>query len=331
VFIDTLSFEKYVDGEPWVAYKQFCQHFLAPEALMALKDIRLNQLQRIYIDGVPLDLASRLLPFSTRFRFSLLTHIHLHARSQKHFSGRAGVAPERKVSRIGLLGLIGNLESAIKKLEWKPRGTEWADYYENTSYSKDAFSRKKHVVSQFLDEINPRTVWDLGANVGVFSAIAGEKGIETISFDIDPAAVERNYLKYRMSGKANVLPLLMDLTNPSPGMGWNNTERSSLMERGPTDTVIALALVHHLAISNNVPLARIAEFFSNICRSLIVEFIPKSDPQVKRLLETRKDIFPDYSRNSFEKALEKHFVLSRSEQIHDSGRILYLARGSVSK
>ncbi len=326
VFIDTLSFEKYVEGKPWVAYGQFCRHFLAPLALMSYRDVRLNQLLRIYIDGVPLDLASKLLPFSTRFKFSLLTNIHIHAGSRKHYSDKAIKPSGGRVSRMGLLGLIDNLESTVKKLRWEPGGTEWADYYSDTNYSPEAFERKKQVVAEFLDEIKPATAWDLGANTGEFSRIVSKKGIYTISSDTDPAAVERNYLHCKKNGTSNILPLLLDLTNPSPSLGWAGSERDSFIARGPADVVLALALLHHLAVSNNVPFPRIADFFSRICRSLIVEYIPKSDSQVRRLLATRKDIFSDYTREAFEKAFEKHFKISGSEKLRDSERVLYLYR-----
>ncbi|GAI82895.1 unnamed protein product, partial [marine sediment metagenome] len=253
IFIDTLSFEKYRQGQPWVAYRQFCQHFLAPLALMSYKDIRLNQLFRVYIDGVPLDLTSSLLPFRSRFVFSLLSHLYLHAKSQKHFADKPIDMSCHKMSRMGFLGLIDNLESTIKKLKWTPRGTEWADYYQDTNYSSGALHHKKQIVAEFLDKINPKSVWDLGANVGIFSRIASDKGIQTISFDIDPAAVEKNYLECVERNETNILPLLLDLTNPSPGIGWENQERTSLLERGSADTVLALALIHHLAISNNLP------------------------------------------------------------------------------
>ncbi|MFA6450980.1 MAG: SAM-dependent methyltransferase [bacterium] len=326
VFIDTLSFEKLEEGEPWVAYKQFCQHFLAPLALMSYKDIRLNQLLRIFIDGVPLDLASGLLPFSTRFKFSLLTNIHLHAKSQGHYADKGIGTSTRKVSRMGLLGLIDSLESAVKKLSWSPQGTEWADYYNDTNYSKEAFERKKQIVSDFIDELGPKSLWDLGANNGTFSRIASEKGIQTISGDIDPAAVELNYLQCKKNGGDNLLPLLLDLTNPSPGIGWRNSERSSLIERGPADAALALALIHHLAISNNVPLPRIAAFFSAICRNLIIEFVPKNDSQVQRLLSSRKDIFDDYTQEAFEKSFSDFFAIAKTERLSDSGRTLYLMR-----
>ena len=324
VLIDTLSFERYREGQPWIAYRQFCQHFLAPLAVMSYRDVRLGQLLRVYIDGIPLDLASSLLPFRTRFRFSLLSHIHLHARSQQHFADRPSNVSARRMTRLAFLGLVDNLESAVEKLEWRARGTAWADYYEDTNYSPGALRHKSQIVADFLDEVDPGSVWDLGANVGMFSRIASDKGIRTISFDVDPAAVERNYLECARRGETNILPLLLDLTNPSPGIGWGNEERRPLLERGPADTVLALALIHHLAISNNLPLRKIADFLHRICKSLVIEFVPKSDSQVQRLLSTREDIFPDYTQPVFESEFAKHFTIQRSVKIGDSERTLYL-------
>jgi len=326
VLIDTLSFEKYREGQPWVAYKQFCQHFLAPLALMSYKDVRLNQFFRIYIDGVPLDLASSILPFYSYFKFPILSHIHLHAKSQKHFADKSFKKESHQMSRMAFLGLIDSLESAVKKFKWRLKDTEWADYYGNINYSSDAFYHKKKLVSEMLEEINPKSVWDLGANVGIFSRIASDKGIHTISFDMDCVAVEKNYLECVKKGESNILPLLIDLTNPSPGIGWENQERMSLFERGPTDVVLALALIHHLAISNNLPLNKIACFLNNICNSLIIEFIPKRDSQVQRLLLTRKDVFPDYTKQFFENEFSKYFTIQRSIKIQNSERTLFLMR-----
>ena len=324
VFIDTLSFERYQEGKPWVAYRQFCQHFLAPLALMSRRDVRLGQLSRVHIDGVPLDLASRLLPLRTRFTFSLLFHIHLHARSQSRFADKRIDTRRHKVGRLGLIGIIDSLRSAVKRLDWRAGGTEWGEYYLDTNYSAEAFEHKKQIVAEFLDKIRPKNVWDLGANTGVFSRIASQRGIPTVSFDIDPAAVEKNYLECRQKGEIDILPLILDLANPSPGIGWENRERSSLIQRGPAETVVALALVHHLAISNNVPLVKIADLLASICDTLIIEFVPKSDSQVQRLLATREDIFPDYEKSALESDFGRYFTIQHSVKIRDSERTLYL-------
>ncbi|MFH1479555.1 MAG: SAM-dependent methyltransferase [Candidatus Omnitrophota bacterium] len=324
VLIDTLSFEKYRDKEPWAPYRQFCQHFLAPLALMSYKDVRLNQLLRIYIDGVPLDLASSLLPFYTFLNFPILSHIHLHSKSQKYFSDKTIKMKQYSMSRLSLLGLIDSLESIVGKLRWQVKQSEWIDYYEDTNYSLEALEQKKEIVSAFLDEVKPGVVWDLGGNIGLFSRIAGNKGIYSISFDMDPCVIEKSYKECLKNREKNILPLIIDLTNPSPSIGWENKERMSLIERGPVDLALALALVHHLAIGNNLPFSKIAEFFSNICKALIIEFIPKSDSQVQRLLSSREDIFLDYTKEHFEGEFRKYFDIENSVKIKSSERVLYL-------
>ena len=326
ILIDTLSFEKYKEGEPWVAYKQFCQHFLAPLALMSYRDVRLGQLFRVYIDGTPLDLASSLLPLKTLFIFPILSHIHLHARTQKYYSDKTANNKKLFLSRQRMLALIDNIEHAVKGLKWEAKNTEWADYYDKTNYSAGGFENKKDIVSEFLDIIKPKTVWDLGANSGLFSRIASKKEIFTVSFDIDPAAVEQNYLLSLDKNDKFILPLVLDLCNPTSGMGWGHRERMSLVERSPTDVILALALVHHLAISNNLPFTVIAEFFSRIGEVLIIEFVPKTDSQVQRLLSMRKDVFPNYNKESFEEEFSQYFKIQKMSQVGDSNRVLYLMK-----
>jgi len=330
VFIDSLSFEEYRDGRPWVAYRQFCQHFVAPLALAACLDFRLCHLLKTHLDGMPLDLVAKLLPARTRLSFSLLAHIHLHARAQAHYSDKAARPKRGHVSRLSLMGLVDNLCVTVEKLRWSVPGTEWGRYYEATNYTPAGFAHKKQVVAHFLDGAGRGTAWDLGANTGVFSRIAADTCRLVVSLDADPAAVEKNYLDCRANGDSNILPLLMDLTNPSPGAGWSNVERMSLLQRGPGDTVLALALVHHLALSHNLPLGEIAGFLGSLCRRLIIEFIPKEDSQVQRLLATRDDIFPDYSAPCFEKVFEGLFTTRERVRIRDSERTLYLMERNPS-
>ena len=327
LLIDTLSFEKYKEGETWVGYKQFCENFLGPLALMSYKDIRLGRMLREYIEGIPLDLISSLLPKKTYLNFHLIIHIHLHARYQKDYSRKQSSAVKSKaVSKKSLLGLINSLESSIKKMYWNPSKSEWGDYYSDCPHVPKFLGEKINLVAGYLDFLKPKAIWDLGANTGVFSRISSSRGISTISMDIDPGCVETSYLQALEKGEKNLLPIWIDLNNPSPGIGWDNKERMSLQERGPVDTILVLALIHHLAISNNVPLTRIAHFFSNICQSLIIEFIPKSDVMVQKLLASREDIFPDYTQILFENCFRKFFNIIKTEKISNSGRILYLMK-----
>jgi len=326
--IDTLSFEDYKEGMPWVAYRQFCQHFLAPLALMAKRDVRLSHLFRVYIDGVPLDLASKLLPFITRFQPGLMFHIHLHSKFQADYGnnemGSGTKKPGMIFSKEALSRLILGLEGLVQKMEWAPKGTEWGDYYASTNYSSSGFEHKRDIIEGWLDKMKTSSVWDMGANMGHFSRIASERGISTISFDIDPAAIEKNYRQVKSVGEKHLLPLMLDLTNPSPNLGWANEERQSISERGRPGCVFALALIHHLAISNNLPLLNVAAYFRGITDRLIIEFVPKSDSQVKRLLASRQDVFPQYTKEGFESAFSVYYKIEEQQAIRETERTLYL-------
>jgi len=330
VFIDTLSFGHYEEGEPWVGYRQFCQHFLAPLVLMCRRDVRLSQLLRTNIDGVPLDLAASLLPARTWLNIGLWMHIRVHSRFQRRYEGEGAEAQSaptrRKLSKSALGNMITSLQGTVGKLDWHPAGTEWAEYYEGDSYEVGSLEHKKSLVSKFLTAVSPEEVWDLGANTGVYSRIASEQGARVVSFDVDPACVERSYREVREKKQERVLPLLLDLVNPSPGIGWANQERETITERRGADAVLALALVHHIAISNNVPLPHISEFLATLTENLVIEFVPKSDVKVQTLLATREDVFPHYTQEGFEAAFSPRWHIEEAAQIEDSERTLYLLR-----
>ena len=327
VLIDTLSFDVYEEGEPWIAYRQFCRHFLAPLAVAAYVDFRLVALTRVHIDGIPLDLASKLLPLQSKLKPGLLAHIHMHAKADL---GQPGKPSEHapKISKTAVLGLVDSLASTVRSLLWEAAGTEWADYYSDTNYSTAAMTSKRELVAKALKTVAPKPelCWDLGANNGEFSRLAAEQGIRTVAWDVDPAAVEKGYLAVRGGKQPLILPLLQDLTNPSGPLGWASTERESLLERGPADVVMALALIHHLAIGNNLPLPMIVDFLADCGKWAIVEFVPKEDSQVQRLMVSRKDIFDDYSREGWEAALLRRFSIVSREEIPDTYRTLYLLR-----
>ncbi len=245
---------------------------------------------------------------------------------------------------LAFVGLIENLEGAVKKLAWKPAGTEWGNYYAITNYTDAAFAHKKEIISGWLEKVKPASVWDLGANTGEFSRLASGRGIPTVAWDIDPSAVEQNYQRIKsriadrlsqesnlangqggnLAEEKNLLPLVLDLTNPSPALGFANAERESLGQRGPAEMVFALALVHHLAISNNVPLPRLADFFADACQRLVIEWVPKSDSQVQKLMRSRKDIFDGYTREGFESAFGARFRIIAAADVRESERRLYL-------
>ena len=339
-FIDTLSFETLDPTRPWVAYRQFCQHFLGPLALMSYADPRARKLMLGFIDGIPLDLSARLLPGRSRLRYSLLAHIHLHARAQERHADAAQLATadsqptpmsSKPMSKDLLTALISSLRNAIEKCALPGSlATEWGEYYEATNYSLDSMTNKETLVAQQLQKHTPSngTVHDLGANTGRFSRIASQHANLVVSHDIDELAVEQNYLALRAANQhaksaGSLLPLVLDLTNPTPAIGWHNEERSAFKERCRADTLLALALIHHLAISNNTPLAKIAASFAELTEVLIIEFVPKGDSQVDRLLATREDIFNQYDQVNFEAAFAEHFDLLEQHPVEGSQRVLY--------
>ena len=329
VLIDTLSFEVYQQGQPWVAYKQFCQHFLVPLALMSYRDIRLNQLMRVHLDGIPLDLATTLLPKRAMVNSGILLHIQLHARAQRRYAGKAVSLDSKSPARLGkrsMSNIVDDLQSTIKRLSWNYGESSWTEYYDGDSYIDEGFDDKKQIVSEFLSVVDPTCVWDIGANTGVFSRLAARRGAFTLAIDNDPGVVEANYLQARREKEGNLHPLLIDLANPSAGLGWANAERASLTDRSNADCILALAVIHHIAISNNVPLAMTAEYFAALAEWLIIEFVPKSDNKVQMLLASRRDIFVDYSLEYFEETYHKHYELVRRQNIQSSGRVMYLFR-----
>ncbi len=310
ILIDTLSIAPAEPGAPWPAYRQFCEHFLAPLALMARRDVRLGQLLRTNLEGVPLDLAASLLPGRTRFGLGLGAHVHLHARSQRRHErrGDAAGADARKatIGRTQAEAWIDSLRRTVAGLEWRPEGTEWADYERADPADENALA-KDALVRAMLDAAGGAVVWDLGANVGRHSRIAAALDRRVVAWDIDPAAVERHYRALRARGETRILPLLVDLANPTPAVGWSLTERRSFLDRADADVVVALALIHHLAIGRNVPLPLVADLLAGLAPNAIVEWVGRDDPMVRRLLATREDVFDGYTLEGFRAAFGARF------------------------
>ncbi len=325
IWIDTLSFEMYREGTPWIAYRQFCEHFLAPLVLMARVQAEAGRLLREYLDGVPLEVAVRVLGTRAALSPAVLMHVRLHARSIRHFADTSSTVEPKapRMRGLALIALIESLRAAVQGLEWTPSGTQWAEYERTHGYAAESLEAKHRIVADCLGAVGARTVWDLGANTGDFSRLAAGSGASTIAFDADPAVVELNYQRTVADGEAGVLPLVMDLTNPSPDLGWGLRERMSLVERGPADLLLALALVHHLAISHNLPFELIAEFLARLGRHLIIEYVPKDDPQVQRLLRSREDSFTQYDREAFERAFCRFFRIADRAALPASGRVIY--------
>jgi hypothetical protein len=329
LLLDALSFERYQAGSPWQAYRQFCQHFLLPLALARYADPSVFGLLLRYPDGLPLELA-RLLPLRTQLRPGLLMHLHLHRRMQLRSTSQASAPAksvrQRSLSLTARRGLVDSLRSAISGLHWSPPKSTWSHYYQETNYSDAAMRAKQEFVEQVTKRLRPESVWDLGANTGRFSEICARQGAKVVAFDFDHSAIEILYQRSK-STSLGILPLVQDLSNPTPSYGWEQRERSSLQARGPAALVLALALVHHLAIGHNLPLARILRYLLSLGEYLLIEFVPKQDSQTQRLLATREDIFADYTQERFESYCSSLAELVERFPVPGTERCLYLLRG----
>ena len=331
VFIDTLSFEPWQEGTPWVAYGQFCEQFLAPLVLQTKVDHRLRRLLVADLGGVPLDLAAELVPGRTKLSPSLLTHLHMHAKARRS-RGEADPDAQRRTatfSRNAMVGLVRGLRKAIEPLTWDGAGTTWADYDETADhYDATARRAKEDAVRDAVATVSPELVWDLGANTGRFASIAAEAGATAVAYDLDAGAVERAWQRVRAAppSTGDLVPLVQDLANPSPALGWAHRERPSLADRGPADLVLALALVHHLAIGNNVPLPDVIGQLAALGDNLLVEWVPKDDVKVRVLLATREDVFADYTREAFDAAVEAAGTVVARTPVPGTGRELVLVR-----
>ena len=321
VFIDTTSFEIF-EEKPWIAYRQFCEHFLGPLALMAKKDVRLSSMLVNYIDGIPLDIISSIIPKTTFTNFGLTAHLHAHAKAQKKYEGKK--IEKKKLGKMQLLGIVESLTSTIKNLKLGQK-TEWADYYDDTNYTTEAEKNKVEIVKKYINNTNTNTIIDFGANDGKYSKIAAEKSF-VISVDKDPIAVNNNY----KNQNSNMISIIGDLSNPIPSIGWNNSERPSFLERIGKSTCMALALIHHLRITFGIPLSKQFELFSKIAENLIIEFIDKKDSQIIRLLQNREDVFDDLTEENFEKIASQYFTILDNSVIRDTNRKIYLMKNKNS-
>jgi hypothetical protein len=243
----------------------------------------------------------------------------------KYGAARSRVA-KKTINISGAIAMANSLRSWIAGQKAQDQKTEWGQYYSQTTYSDAAMASKKDIIRAMVTRAQPKIIWDIGANDGRMSREIADITDRIVCFDIDHTAVDRNYQICKEEKFESILPLICDFINPTPAIGFENQERPALLERGRPDLVLALAIVHHLAISNNVPLDRLAGFFARMTSNLLIEFVPKSDEMVQRLLANRADIFADYTSEGFEQAFATFFHIVEVRSIADSPRRLYLLR-----
>ena len=328
VFIDRLSFVRYRDGEIWTGHRQFCEQFLNPLLLRALVGIPHNAWYRGRLEGISTEDLNRVLPLTKRLSGRVLAHVVLQAGFQKSANKQKSAArveqmKQAKLPLPGLLAMLHKLRAWIARLEPADTGpTVWGDYAQTHSYASHEHEQKHRFVAEFVETVRPRELWDLGCNTGDFSMTALEAGTaNTIGFDADQKALDLGFSRSSQEG-ARFLPLYLDAANPSPDQGWAGQERKGLGRRASAEGLLALAFVHHLAITKNIPLDGLVGWLVSLAPHGVIEFVPKSDPMVQELLRFRQDIFDTYTEDAFLGYVSRRAEIVRTLQVTDSGRKL---------
>ncbi len=323
VFIDVGSFERLRGGEPWPGYRQFCELFLNPLLVQALIDVPFQPLLRGSIHGISPATAADLLRGEGRFTKGVFTHVKLHARAERRYADAdrdRDVKAELKRAGFGpgiIDAQLKNLEKAVRGLTWSAQASTWSDYADRAHYGDGGLQAKERFVTAAVGELDPNLVLDLGANDGHFSRLALQAGARSvIAVDSDHLVVDRLYRDLKAAGEGRILPLVLDLSDPSPGLGWRSRERPAFVDRVRPDLVLCLAVVHHLALTNTVPLDEIVAFLADFGAPLVVEFPHRDDPMAARLLaRKRPGVFDAYDRPVWERALAGRFTVRGTETV----------------
>ncbi len=324
VFIDTLSFEKYDETKPWIAYRQFCECFLFPLLIEHYLKIDVQKLLSVYLEGIPAKTTAKLLPFKSRFKLSVWLHVNLQ-NSVSAANSKTGNNRAVTFSKEKLLRLIESLQGTIKDLQVNTSiQSTWNNYYEETILSQQYLSEKEKIFRSFISDINDGRSMDVGCNDGYFSKILSEKNNNVIAVDFDSQCVNKLYLASKEKSITGILPLCIDLTNPSPALGFNHSERQSFADRALADTVTALALIHHLVLSKNVPFPDVAKMLSDLAKKhLVIEFVPITDEKSQQLIANKTTYHKPYDPEAFETHFSPYFEMERKETIPGTERILY--------
>ena len=332
VFIDVGSFERLREGEPWAGYRQFCMLFLYPLMLQAYKGLPYHALLRGSLDGIAPRDARAVMSARDRLRRGVLTHVLLHARLEARYADAGGREVKRELKRAGfgkelLDANQRRLEKLVERLEFRAGRTAWTEYGSTNTYTDEDADRKAEFVRAAAARRPGGLVWDVGCNDGTYSRVAAEHAAHVVAFDADHATVDALYRSLREEGRTDILPLVMSVTDPSPDQGWRGRERDSLERRGTPDLALCLAVIHHVVITGNVPVAEFLNWLRSLECSLVIEFPERDDPMVQRLLSGKAESAnPDYDRATFERELGERFEVERSERLASGTRTLYEVR-----
>jgi ribosomal protein L11 methylase PrmA len=326
VFIDHLSLRPYRQDGVWIAHRQFCMQFLNPLLCHGALGMAPNTWFRGALEGIEPELLAPLLPLRSKLSWTVLVHVVMQAALQRRAAGGQGATTKKlrsvSLSKSALTGMLQGLRRAIAAMKPPGGATLWSDYADSNSYAAAEAEAKRRFVAAMAGQVCPKLLVDLGCNTGAYAEVALSSGAgRVIGFDFDHGALDRAAARAEAKG-LDFLPLWLDAANPSPCQGWGQTERLGLAERLDADAIIALALVHHLAIARNIPLDAVVDWIIGLAPAGIIEFPDKSDPMVRQLLALREDIFPDYDQEHFLAHVQRRARIVRQERLGQGGRLL---------
>lgn len=332
-FVDVGSWEKLEPGEPWAGYRQFCMQFLYPLMLNAYKGVPFQPWMRGALEGITPAQARSLMSFRDRFRKGVLTHVFIHARLDQSYSkrGRTGGDMKKELKSAGfgkelIRANLRKIRKTVDAAEWSPPASVWTAYRNDNTYEDGDNQAKGAFIRDVAGRREWKLAWDLGANDGHYSRMIAEQARYVLALDLDPSTVELLYRDLKAEGNEQILPLVMNLTDPSPGLGWRGLERKQFTDRGKPELILALALLHHVSITGNVPVRQFVEWIGSLGAEVVIEFMTREDPMVKRLLAAKRVEHEDYDQGFFEQAVREYFEIERTEQLPSGTRLLYHLR-----
>jgi hypothetical protein len=323
-FIDAGSFEKRRKGDPWYGYRQFCEMYLYPLMMQGYLGVGFQQFLRGSVNGISPDTMRKLLPASIRRpRKGRLTHVVLHAAAQNRFAdsdnNMKSDAAKAGMNAQVLDATLRKLQGIVKKISLGDKKSTWSEYSERGHYIESSLDEKQKFVRDAVASAPRKQVWDIGCNDGVFSRIAAAHSDYVVAMDADPLVVDRLYNTLKAEKNEQILPLYVDLTDSGGGVGWRGQERPGVFDRGRPDIVMALAVIHHMAITFHVPLASQLDMFRDLTPELIIEMPHADDPMVRKLLTNKRDgIHDDFTLEEFERLLNERFTV-KSKMLLSSG------------
>jgi SAM-dependent methyltransferase len=330
VFIDISSFGRLRPGDPWAGYRQFCQTFLYPLFLHGYRGIPFQTWLRGNLEGIEATNLCRVMGLLDYLRPGVFVHLYLHAKAEARFArSESNLRAELRDAGFSTQLITTNIQRLMKlvhQLRIPHQNSHWLTYDDTNSYCGADRERKVAFVRNVLQSRHWKLVWDFGCNLGTFSRIASENAQYVVAFDADPLVIENLFQSVKAENNRRVLPLVMDLVNPSPGLGWRGLERKNLPDRGMPDLIICLALIHHIVIGANVPLVECVDWLASFRSDVLIEFVDRQDPMVQGLFRNREDDYPGYNEDVFRRRFCAAFDLVQSEKLSSSPRTLYYGR-----